>query len=170
MTDKVSNSDLVRLRSEKWDARFLGLAEHIASWSKDPSTKCGAVLVDDANRVISMGYNGFPAGVEDSPELYQDRSAKYARIIHAEINAILFARQDCHRMTIYTFPFPPCNECAKVIVQAGIFRVVSRAPTAELACRWGDSLKVTQELLSAGNVILDVVNDEKECNAGADAV
>ena len=75
--------------SEKWDKRFLALAEHIARWSKDPSTKIGAVIVDPNKRVVSLGYNCFPRGVEDSEERLENREVKYKIIVHCERNALL---------------------------------------------------------------------------------
>lgn len=110
----------------KWDKRFLRLAELVASWSKDPSTKVGAVIVDTQKVIVSTGYNGFHRHMKDSEERYADREYKYAHIIHGEENAILFAdrdRLDC--ATLYTVPFMPCSRCAVKIVQAGIIRVVS---------------------------------------------
>ncbi|MBI2669577.1 MAG: hypothetical protein HYX20_00290 [Candidatus Yanofskybacteria bacterium] len=62
--------------TEKWDRRFLALAEFVAQWSKDPSTKTGAVIVDSNNRLVSVGYNGFPRGVNDSPERLENREIK----------------------------------------------------------------------------------------------
>jgi len=75
----------------KWDDRFLSLTQFIASWSKDPSTKVGAVIADQNNRIVSMGYNGLPVGVKDHTERYSDRERKLAMIVHGEMNAILFA-------------------------------------------------------------------------------
>lgn len=109
----------------KWDIRFLRLAREIASWSKDPSTKVGAVIVDENNRVVSLGYNGFPRGLNDSPELYADRNEKYKRVLHAEQNAFIFAeKKDLRHCTLYTFPLAPCPSCALLAVQHGIKRVV----------------------------------------------
>lgn len=73
-----------------WDDRFLELATVISSWSKDPSTQVGAVIVDDDNRVISIGYNGFPKGIKDDHRL-SNRDLKYEMVVHAEANALLFA-------------------------------------------------------------------------------
>lgn len=110
---------------EKWDIRFLNLAKHISTWSKDPSTKVGAVIVNDVRQVVGLGYNGFPRGVEDTEERYTDRSLKYPMTAHAELNAVLNATAHMKGCTIYTWPLFTCNDCAKVIIQAGIKRVVS---------------------------------------------
>jgi len=79
-------------RGVRWHKRFLEMAKLISTWSKDPSTQCGAVIIDAKKRVISMGFNGFPSGTSDDPDLYQNREKKYKRVIHAEKNAILFAK------------------------------------------------------------------------------
>ena len=77
---------------DKWDMRFLALAEHVSEWSKDPSTQVGAVITHSrSKRVISLGFNGFPAGVEDTEERLEDRTTKYEMVVHAEQNALMFA-------------------------------------------------------------------------------
>lgn len=124
--------------SDKWDIRFLLLAQHISHWSKDPSTKCGAVVVRPDRTVASMGFNGFPRGVPDDPALYADRAEKYQRVIHAEVNALLTGQNlsDC---TLYTWPpglAPTCDRCATLVIQAGIKRVVYAHADSEFARRW----------------------------------
>lgn len=109
--------------SSKWDDRFLQLAQHVASWSKDPSSQVGAVIVDDQRRVIAHGYNGFPRGVDDDPLRYANRDQKYPRVVHAEMNAILNACVPVRGTTLYCTMFP-CDRCAGPIIQAGITRVV----------------------------------------------
>ncbi len=76
-----------------WDARFLELARLVSTWSKDPSTQVGAVITR-GKFVVSLGFNGHPKGVTDSPGRLENREVKYRTIIHAEINAILTAKQD----------------------------------------------------------------------------
>ena len=110
--------------SEKWDRRFLDLANLIAGWSKDPSTKVGAVIVRSDRTVASMGYNGFPRGVLDHEERYADRDQKYAMVVHAENNALLNSRESLEGCTLYVTPLPPCTQCAAAIIQRGIARVV----------------------------------------------
>lgn len=112
---------------EKWDKRFLELAKFVSNWSKDPSTKVGAVIVDENKIVVGIGYNGFPRNVPDNEEDYLDKEKKYKLIVHAEVNAILNSSVDFknRHSTIYIWPLFSCVDCAKVIVQSGIKRVVS---------------------------------------------
>ena len=146
-------------RNQKcWDYRFLDMAAMVASWSKDPSTKVGAVIVAPDRTVVSLGYNGFPRGMRDSLELYLDRDEKLKRVVHAEMNAILTARRDLTDCTLYTWPFLPCNQCASMIMQTGITRVVSVTAEKELAERWGmqDSIRMLEE----NNVVTEQLDDE----------
>jgi dCMP deaminase len=95
----------------KWDTRFLDLAALVASWSKDPSTKVGAVIVRPDRTVASLGYNGFPRGVADTESRYEDRETKYQLVVHAEANAIISAGESVKGMTMYGTLFP-CCDCA----------------------------------------------------------
>lgn len=110
-----------------WDDYFMGLAHLSAMRSKDPSTQVGACIVNLDKRVVGIGYNGFPTGINDDefpwePSEQYDHS-KYAYVVHAELNAILNATQKLDGCTIYVSLFP-CNECAKAIIQSGIKRLV----------------------------------------------
>jgi len=135
----------------KWHKRFLDLAKHISTWSKDPSTQVGAVIVDNSKRIISTGYNGFSMGVHDNIERLENRDIKYEMIVHGEINAIVFARQDLTNTTLYTYPFMPCSRCASIVIQSGIKTVV--APFNNNP-RWKDSFEITQTLFAEAGVEL----------------
>jgi dCMP deaminase len=139
-----------------WDSWFLSLCEAVATKSKDPSTKVGSIIVDPYNRVVSVGYNGFPRAVLDIAKRYADRTQKYSRVIHAELNAILFSRRDLEGCTIYTTPFPPCNDCAKAIIQCQIKRVVSYLDHIHNE-RWADSFKISEEMYQEAGVSLCLV-------------
>jgi dCMP deaminase len=130
----------------KWDARFLHLAEHIATWSKDPSTKVGAVVVRPDKTICSTGYNGFPRGLDDSQHLYDQRSVKIERVVHAEMNAILTAPEPVKGYTLYC-TLLPCAFCAKLVIQAGITRFVAPEPGEDIKERWqfDTSMKLLQE-------------------------
>lgn len=112
-----------------WDEYFIGIAGLSAMRSKDPSTQVGCCIVDDRNRILSMGYNGFPAGCDDDEfpwgkENESEYDNKYMYVCHSELNAILNYRGgSLEGSRLYVTMFP-CNECAKAIIQAGIKEVV----------------------------------------------
>jgi dCMP deaminase len=132
-----------------WDNRFIELAKLVASWSKDPSTQVGSVLTRDKS-VVSLGFNGFPAGINDDTRL-NNRELKYKMIIHAEINAMLSAKQPLSGCTLYVWPFMPCSNCMAAIIQAGIRRVVSVKNTNE---RWRESFELTKAMCKESGVKL----------------
>ena len=135
----------------KWDLRFLRLAKEVSTWSKDPSTQVGAVIANE-KKVISLGYNGFPEGMDDSEEFYLDREMKLSRIIHAEQNAILNANIPVKGFTLYVWPMMPCAPCSLPIIQAGISRVVSVTTSEEVHARWHQSFSRSQGNFSEANV------------------
>ena len=111
-----------------WDEYFMGVALLAADRSKDPSTQVGACIVDEDNRILSTGYNGFPQGCSDE-EFPWNRDAsrgetKYNFVVHAELNAILNARgKSLVNSRVFVSLFP-CHECAKAIIQTGVKEVV----------------------------------------------
>lgn len=111
-------------RQRKWDLRYIELAHVVATWSKDPSTKVGAVLVRPNNSVASTGFNGFPPGHDDSAELYLDRAYKYQHVVHAEVNALKFLDQPATGFTLYT-SFPCCPDCVAEAGTRGVARIVT---------------------------------------------
>jgi dCMP deaminase len=142
---------MIEQRELKWHRRFLAMADMVASWSKDPSTKVGAVIARGDRSIASVGYNGFPRGMSDDAALYADRETKYSRIIHAEVNALLNAREQLTGCTIYV-PTAPCDRCAAQIVQAGIARVVYIEPSADILSRWGESMERTKAIFADAGV------------------
>ena len=134
-----------------WDERFLDLAAHIATWSKDPSTQVGAVIVDPLKRVVSTGYNGFPMNTADHLQYYLEREKKLLRVVHAEANAILFAKRDLTGCTLYC-TMHPCANCAALIIQSGISRVVCPPPDVE---RWQAHYDEAQMMMYEASVILN---------------
>ena len=145
------NAELVKM-SSKWDVRFLELADHISSWSKDPSTKVGCVVVGADREIRSTGFNGFPRGIDDSLERLTDREQKYPLICHAEENAIMHAARigvslkDC---TAYV-TWPPCTRCARSLILAGIVEV-GYTGTHNIPERWQeDFIRSTNMMKEAG--------------------
>ncbi len=134
--------------TEKWDNRFLQLAEHISKWSKDPSTKVGCVVVGPDREIRSTGFNGFPRGIDDSEERLTNRDLKYPLICHAEENAIMHAARiglslkDC---TAYV-TWPPCTRCARSLIQAGISEVVIPSGL-EIPDRWREDFELSMSLM-----------------------
>lgn len=146
--------------SGKWDLRFLELARLVASWSKDPSTKTGAVIVDREKRIVSVGYNGFPRGVHDLPDRYADRALKYKMVSHCERNAILFAHRPVKDCILYTWPFMSCSTCAGVVIQSGITECVAPVLPPELKERWGDDVEVAKIMFAEAGVNLRFISGE----------
>lgn len=108
---------------DKWLRRFLDHASHVAGWSKDPSTKVGAIAVDDSRVVLETGFNGLPRGVSDLPER-MERPAKYLWTAHAEENLVAqAARPRLKGSTVYVTHLC-CNSCARMLVNAGVKKVV----------------------------------------------
>ena len=144
--------------SQSWDLKYLRLALHVAGWSKDNSTKVGAVIVGPTNEVISLGFNGPPRGVnDDDPERWV-RPEKYRWCEHAERNAIFNAARmgvstmaSTMYMTSTPAKFAPCDECARAIIQAGIARLVVEPPSGDIE-RWKDSFVVSSTMLAEAGV------------------
>lgn len=131
----------------KWDRRFMDLAKLVSSWSKDPVVKVGAAVRGSDNRVLSVGYNGFPAGIEDRENWLNDKETKRMMTVHAEVNALMYMPVvDARSATLYVTR-PPCIECAKFIVAHGLIgRVICyRIPPESnwhQACKQGEWLMV----------------------------
>jgi dCMP deaminase len=142
----------------KWDVRFIGLARHIAQWSKDPSTKCGAVITD-GKFVVSVGFNGFARFTDDSPEKYMDRDYKYENVIHAEENAILSAEKDLTDHFIY-LTGAGCSRCTARVIQVGISRVIipcKKEDAFAYRSDWNQSFERARAQLSSADVGLTVL-------------
>jgi dCMP deaminase len=151
----------------KWDARFLDMAETVARWSKDPSTKCGAVIVRPNKSIASLGFNGFPRGMSDDPSIYADRPRKLARVIHAEMNAVLSAMEPLHGFTIYV-THPPCDRCCAHLIQAGLGRVVFRIDRgSDFEERWAGSLELAYAMFHEAGVEVSAYEREPHAGTGA---
>lgn len=141
-----------------WHSRFLKLAEQIASFSKDPSTKVGCVLVRD-RRIISTGYNGFPRAISDTFERLHDRERKYEMTVHAEINAVTTAALhgvSTEGSTAYV-TFQPCSRCAAVLINAGIKEVFVTADSI-IPDRWLDNMILAANLLKEAGILLTTLD------------
>ena len=134
----------------KWHRRFLELAELVSTWSKDPSTKVGAVIVDKNRRVISTGYNGFAIGVDDNEDRLNNREIKYKLVLHAEENAIMFAKRDLEGCSLYVTKMPPCSHGASLIIQSGIKNVY--IPNVPIPDRWKERCILTNALFKEAGI------------------
>jgi dCMP deaminase len=136
---------------EWWDAHFMDRAKVAAGASRDPSSKCGAIVVRPDKTVACDGFNGFPRRMDDHPSIYADRPRKYKRVLHAEVNALHFRREPLEGCTLYTWPYAPCSNCALHIIQAGIVRVVA-PPLDKLPERWMADMVLGQEFFIEAGV------------------
>ena len=147
----------------KWDERYLALAQAVSTWSKDPSTQVGAVTVGKKKEVLSQGFNGFPRKIIDSEERYNHRETKYKFVVHAEMNAIYnatYSGVSLDGATLYVFGLPICSECAKGIIQVGIKKVVIQQTKA--LKHWTQSVELSKSMfIEAG---IEYVISKKICN------
>ncbi len=144
-----------------WDEYFMGVALLASMRSKDPSTQVGACIVDDQNRILSTGYNGFPQGCSDDEYPWErdgeGENTKYPYVVHAELNAILNAGgRSLKGARIYVALFP-CNECAKAIIQSGISEIIYLSDKYHDT----DSMKASRRMLRSAGVRLTRINPSK---------
>jgi len=136
----------------------MDLAKVAASWSKDPSTKIGAVAIGEKGQVLCTGYNGFPRGIDDNLTRYYNRELKYKMVVHAEQNAIYNATYNgvsLNGSTMYVHGLPCCSDCAKGIIQVGVKRVIMSTPATP--DRWKDSWQLTETMFKEAGVSYDFI-------------
>lgn len=154
-------NDLSPRLADSWEAHFLAHAALWASRSKDPSTKVGAVVVDPKHRtILSAGYNGFPRGVVDCVELYEDKAAKYPRIVHAEANAVANAALNgaCLDGGVLYVTHPPCPDCAGLVINAGIKHVIFPWPeSSDFMARWQHLIAIAGEMFEQAKIKVEGV-------------
>ena len=156
-------NDLIYI-NPNWVKRFLSLAEEISTWSHDPSTKVGAVLVNCHGRIAATGYNGLPAGFDDSK--ITDREYKIPRVIHAELNCIanrnMSINEDCYLFVTH----PMCVECAKIVAAHSFIKGVAWKFNPEFAAKWNSTASVEflkEHFMNLNNVdAYDVYNLTKD--------
>ncbi len=136
-----------------WDAYFMGVAELSAKRSKDPNTQVGACIVNQKNRIVGIGYNGFPVGIDDETYPWESEgeflNTKYPYVVHAEPNAILNSTVPLDEAILYVTLFP-CHECAKLIIQSGIKEIVY----VENKYQEAESVKASMRMLKDAGVRL----------------
>ncbi len=136
----------------KWAERFIQMAELVASWSKDPSTQVGAVITEH-NRIVSLGFNGYPHGISDNAGT-DSRELKLLKTLHAEENALLYAKRDLSGCEIWITHFP-CPNCAAKIIQTGITAVHCPVQNNDFLSRWADKIKLSEEMFTQSGVKVD---------------
>jgi dCMP deaminase len=144
------------LSRERWHQRAMDIARTVAMWSKDPSTQCGAVIMDDHHRILGTGYNGFARGVADLADRYADREVKSEMIVHAEVNAIVGALAPVRDANLIVTTVP-CPRCMGVIIQAGIKTVVCPAYAQEERMQrepWKSGAALTEAMCREARVTL----------------
>jgi dCMP deaminase len=147
----------------KHDLRYMKLAKEVSTWSKDPSTKIGVVVIGTKGQVLSQGFNGFPRGIEDSDERLNNREVKYEYVVHGEMNAIFNATYNGVSLdgaTMYVYNLPICSECAKGIIQVGIKRVVVLEADRGVRMRWIDSSKLSTDMFKESGVELTCLHTQ----------
>lgn len=141
------------------ELKFMRLADAVAQYSKDPSTKVGAVIIDNDMNVLATGWNGFARGIEDSPERLWNRELKLRLMVHAEMNALLASARTGRKLdgaTMLVSSLYPCEDCASAIIQAGIKRVIAPRITGEKA-HWLNSNTFAKALFDeAGVEVIEV--------------
>lgn len=143
----------------KWNKRYAELAKHVASWSKDPSRKIGAVAVGAKGQVLAQGYNGFPRGINDSAERLLNREEKYKYVVHAEMNVIYNASYNGVSLDgadLYVYGLPVCSECAKGIIQVGIKKVYIFCEE-KIPSTWYESWYRTKAMFDEAGVEYDFI-------------
>jgi dCMP deaminase len=138
----------------KWGNRYISLAKEVSTWSKDPSRKIGAVAVGDKGQILAQGYNGFPRGILDNPERYDNRATKYKLVVHAEMNVIYNATYNgvsLNNASLFVYGLPVCSECAKGIIQVGIKSVTIYSEDA-VPDMWTESYELTSNMFKEAGV------------------
>lgn len=143
--------------SPKWAGRMLKMAWDVASWSKDDSTKVGAVITTIDGRPVSWGFNGPPMGINDNVPERHERPHKYKWFCHAERNAMDLASKADLSDCVMFVTFSPCSNCAQSIIQRGIKTlVVDEGHTADkMPERWQEDMKVAVEMLTEAGVKIE---------------
>lgn len=144
--------------NEKWQKRFMELAIHISSWSKDPTRRIGAVIVNKNKHVVSMGYNGLPAGIKDNKRLL-NKEFKRAVSLHAEEGAILNAKCDLQGCSLFVYGLCCCSHCAALIIQSGIKEVYYKLSDRGESEHWKENIKLAKSLLKEAGVKLYKIGD-----------
>lgn len=143
------------------EEKYINLAEFFSTWSKDPSTKVGQVIIGDNGQVLQQGYNGLPRCIEDTEERLNNRELKYQYVVHAEKNALYNALLNGVQVkdsTMYVHGLEVCHECQKGIIQSGIKKVVMYVPNDSTRKNdWNESTSLAKEMFDEAGVEYEVL-------------
>lgn len=142
----------------KWVRRFLGMAELISRWSKDPTTGVGAVAVDANRRIVETGYNGLPRGVKDDPERMK-RPDKYFWTAHAEENLVAHAARDRLAGTTVIVTHLCCSNCTRMLINAGVRRIICGPGITSMPA---ENFDVSRKMMEEAGIEL-IMADGSEC-------
>lgn len=142
------------------------LAREISTWSKDPSSKIAAVIVNEDRHILATGYNGFPKGIADTEDRLNNREEKYPRIVHAETNCLmnaLYSGVSVRGATMYIYGLPPCPDCTKLIIQSGVKRIVMSPDPYVKVTNWTEKWdKLSKPMFEeVGDISITYKNSEK---------
>ena len=160
MVDPINKINQLKKHRNEWDKRWIDLCKLVASWSKDRSTKVGAVIIDKRNIILSLGWNGFPKGIKDNIDERHERPVKYKWIEHAERNAIYNAVSNGINLAdsrIY-IQWYPCSDCARAIIQSGISEIICYKPDFNDE-RWGLDFKMVEEMFNETDIFVRYIEE-----------
>jgi len=142
-----------------WNEKFINLAEHISTWSKDPSTKIGVVAINpDTKNILSTGYNGFARGISDTEKRYRERETKYKYIVHGEQNCIYNATRNGIKLQgsyMYVYGLPICHQCASAIAQVGVDTIFFKNCDPESETRWSESSELGYDIMKETGITIN---------------
>lgn len=143
------------IKKPKWASRMLKLAQEVASWSKDESTKVGAVITTEEGAPVSWGFNGMAMGINDSVRERHERPMKYRWMCHAERNAMDLAPRPLDGCVMFV-TFSPCSSCAQSIIQRKIKTVVidEKYAAEKMPERWKEDMLIAQDMLTEAGVTI----------------
>jgi dCMP deaminase len=150
--------------NKSWQNRYMNLAKEFSGWSKDPSKKIGAVAVGSKGQVLAQGYNGFPRGINDDENRYEDRETKYKYVVHAEMNCIYNATYNGVSLDgsdLYIWGLPMCSECAKGVIQVGVKNIYWDME-GEIPPIWQESYDTTVSMCNEAKVNIKRLGVENE--------
>lgn len=139
-------------RELQWMEYFMTLAKNVSEMSKDPSHKIGAVIVDKNKRIVSTGFNGFARNIIDSEERLNNKEIKRKLTLHAEENAVSFAKRDLSDCDIYVYGYPPCTHCTSLLIQSGIKCIYYRNPTNRVSDHWREDFELAKQIAKEADI------------------